>query len=167
MPFLDTISRELPEELVSAAARFDGCSLHLRCVGVQKEQTGKVRHHGVKKGSPGLPALTWKLMWACCCPCGNAGGREEVCMLPDHFCGKEGAFSRDAQIPWLLSVSPSYRQLCGMKAMGSRLGAVVLSNSLTEGLLIFVRRSWPKACSFLQTHPKEPLASDSKSGLEL
>lgn len=88
-------------------------------------------------------------------------------MLPDHFCGKEGAFSRDAQIPWLLSVSPSYRQLCGMKAMGSRLGAVVLSNSLTEGLLIFVRRSWPKACSFLQTHPKEPLASDSKSGLEL
>jgi len=64
VPLLDTISRELLEELVSAAARFDGCSAHPRCVGVQKKQTGKVRQCSIKKRFPDAPPLTLKLMQA-------------------------------------------------------------------------------------------------------
>lgn len=93
-------------------------------------------------------------MWACCCHCGNAGVSEQVCMFPHQSCGKLGAFSRDSQIQWLFSVSPSYHWLCGMKATGSQLGPMVLSSSLLEGVLVSVRRTYPKAAPFYRHIPK-------------
>lgn len=147
MPFLDINSGLLLEELLSAA-----CS---KGVGVfKRNKQVKYSSTAVKKGSPSLPPLALKLMWGCCCHCGKAGVSEQVCMFPHHSCGKLRAFSRDSQIQWFFSVSPSYHWLCGMKATGPQFGAMVLSSPLLEGVLVLVRRSCPKAAPFYRPIPK-------------
>lgn len=80
--------------------------------------------------------------------------------------GKSERFP-DSRIQWLLSISPDCHRLWGTKAMGSSLRPVVLSNSLMETVVTSVGGSWPEACPFLQTHPKQPFLSCSKYSFKL
>lgn len=110
MPFLDTNSRLLLDELLSAA-----CSEGVEVFKRNKQVKYSIRTLTKVSQSPSLSSEAdvslLLLLWTCRCKWAG--------MFPYHSCGKLGAFSNDSQIQRLLSVSPSFCWLCGMRTTRS------------------------------------------------
>lgn len=146
MSFLDSSSRLLLNELLSAA-----CSEGVEVF--KRNKQAKYSTRALKKVSQS-PSLSFEAavnsllsLWTC-------RGKWAGVYVPIPLLWETRAFSSDSQIQWLLSVSPSYNWLCGMKTIGSQLGAMALSTSLLESVLVLVRRNCPKAAPFHKNIPK-------------